>query len=63
MYEKFFFEMFWIDRWDDGYRTHEKYSRYDMRHIIDRWNLDISSSRREKEMVRNAHVWRRFEST
>ena len=55
-YEKFLLEMFRIYRWNDGYRSHEKYSRYDMRYIIDRWNLDISSSRREKEMVTNAHV-------
>ena len=33
------------------------YFRYDTRYIIDCWNLDgNSSSRREKEMVRNVHA-------
>ena len=26
-------------------RSHEIYFRYDTRYIIDRWNLDVSSSR------------------
>ena len=32
-----------------------KYFRYDMRCIVDRWNLNVSFSRREEEMVRT-HV-------
>ena len=32
-------------RWNDGYRSHEIYFRYDTRYIIDRWNLDVSSIR------------------
>ena len=28
-----------------------KYFRYDMRCIVDRWNLNVSFSRREEEMV------------
>ena len=35
-----------MHRWNDGYRSHEIYFRYDTRYIIDRWNLDVSSSRR-----------------
>ena len=34
-----------MQRWNDGYRSHEIYFRYDTRYIIDRWNLDVSSSR------------------
>ena len=33
-------------RWNEGYRSHEMYFRYDTRYIIDRWNLDVSFSRR-----------------
>ena len=29
-----------------------KYFRYDMRRIVDRWNLNVSFSRREEEMVK-----------
>ena len=32
-----------------------EYFRYDMRCIVDRWNLNVSFSRREEEMVRT-HV-------
>ena len=32
-----------------------KYVRYDMRCIVDRWNSNVSFSRREEEMVRT-HV-------
>ena len=35
-----------MHKWNDGYHSHEIYFRYDTRYIIDRWNLDVSSSRR-----------------
>ena len=67
MYEKFF-GIFWIHRWNDGYPVVMK-NIFSLRFEMHYWLLESgwyyssdfslsSSSKREKEIVRNVHAWR-----